>query len=251
MFVPAGRLWPFDHPLGQCNLPAEILFNVSQHIDELSLDEISETPANEIGNLIKMNERNGQMVKTAAKMLPRFNLRCKVQPLTRNLLQVQIQAERRFVWDTKVHGNSQAFWLFVADAQDVTILRASRIMFRSSMPTYSHTFTVPIEHMPEQLIIRMMSDAWLDSEDVVQVPTSSLSLPVQPSLKIVPQDLPPLACRGMMPSNQPLLDVSLLPATLDAIQTSVFHTLVYTSSNTVVCASEESSHHIFLAFVIW
>lgn len=243
-------MWPFDHPLGQCNLPAEVLYNVSQYIDEMSLDEITETSAAELGELIHMNERNGQMVKTAARLLPRFRLRCKVQSLSANLLRVEIEADRQFTWDAKAHGNAQAFWLSVADETDATILRIERILVRSSMTFYRHSFVIMIDTLPSQLIVRLMADGWLDSEDIAEIPTQSLPLPAPPAPKLSLLDLPLLSVRSALQSDVPF-DFSLLPSTFDSVQTQAFHTIAHTNSNTVVCTPDIKSRQLFVVLALW
>lgn len=243
-------MWPFDHPLGQCNLSAEILYNVSQFIDDMSLNEISDSSAAQLGKLIKMNERNGQMVKTAARLLPRFQLQCKVRPLSTNILLAEVRAERRFNWDSKAHGGAQAFWLWVADAEDNLILRTSRILFRSTMERYDHTFVIAMSSMPDQLVIRLMSDGWLDSEDVVEALTGSLALPSTPAPKLQVLDVPLLSTREAL-GNSVALDFKQVPPTMDPIQTQVFHSLAFTSNNTVISAPETKSRLMFMILAIW
>lgn len=243
-------MWPFDHPLGQCNLSADILYHVTQHIDDMPLDEVAETSASELGKLIHMNERNGQMVKTAARLLPRFRLKCRVQSLSANLLKVQVEAERRFTWDVKAHSNSQAFWLSVADENDISLLRIERILVRSSMAIYRHTFIITIDSLPNQLVVRLMADSWLDSEDVAEVPTASLLLPSLPMPKLPLLDLPLLPATKALKSELPL-DFSFLPTTFDAVQTQAFHTLAHASSNALVCVPDIRSRQVFVTLALW
>lgn len=53
---------------------------------------------------------------------PRLDLSSHVQPITRSTLKVILTITPDFQWDEKIHGNSEAFWIFVQVCWSSTLL---------------------------------------------------------------------------------------------------------------------------------
>ena len=69
-----------------------------------------------------------------------------------------------FQWDEKIHGNAEAFWIFVEDVDSESILHHEYFLLKSKYAQDEHVvkFFVPVfEPLPPQYFIRVVSDRWL------------------------------------------------------------------------------------------
>ena len=85
-------------------------------------------------------------------------------PLARSTLQVELTVTPDFQWDEKVHGNSEAFWVFVEDVDSEVLLHHEYFLLKKKYAEEEHilNFFVPIfEPLPPQYFIRVVSDKWL------------------------------------------------------------------------------------------
>lgn len=84
--------------------------------------------------------------------------------LARSTLQVELTITPDFQWDEKVHGNSEAFWVFVEDVDSEVLLHHEYFLLKKKYAEEEHilNFFVPIfEPLPPQYFIRVVSDKWL------------------------------------------------------------------------------------------
>lgn len=82
----------------------------------------------------------------------------------RSTLSVELVITPDFQWDEKVHGNSEAMWIFVEDVDSEIILHHEYFLLKSKFASDEHTlkFFVPVfEPLPPQYFIRIVSDKWL------------------------------------------------------------------------------------------
>ena len=85
-------------------------------------------------------------------------------PPGRSTLQVELTVTPDFQWDEKVHGNSEAFWIFVEDVDSEVLLHHEYFLLKKKYAEEEHilNFFVPIfEPLPPQYFIRVVSDKWL------------------------------------------------------------------------------------------
>lgn len=88
------QLWDNAHPLRQhSSLSAEILDKLENK--KLSIDTLKETPADEIGALIR-HTRMGPIVKRCAEEMPNLEADVSVQPITRSVLRITIYIHPNF-----------------------------------------------------------------------------------------------------------------------------------------------------------
>ena len=82
----------------------------------------------------------------------------------RSTLSVELVITPDFQWDEKIHGNSEAMWIFVEDVDSEIILHHEYFLLKSKFASDEHTlkFFVPVfEPLPPQYFIRIVSDKWL------------------------------------------------------------------------------------------
>ena len=122
------RLWWFQSPLRQFHYEKipENVFKVLEskrnrsNKDIYSLDDtlaLLEMQSNELGQYIHW-KKGGKTVQRCAGMLPRIEMNCIVQPVTRGILRFQIQLTPKFIWESKYHGGAVGFWLWVEDGDN-------------------------------------------------------------------------------------------------------------------------------------
>lgn len=128
------RLWWFDTPLRQfeSELPIKVYVALENWADHISRSRKSDSSSfdavlalldmqpDEVGQLCHWF-KGGERVKYFVEMLPRLNISCVVQPITRGILRFQVVLTPSWKWNARWHGSVQAFWLFVEDSDHNTM----------------------------------------------------------------------------------------------------------------------------------
>ena len=225
-------MWPFDNPIGQFELPADIVYNISQYADDWDARDLAALPPAELGALIHLNERLGTMAQTAASHLPRFTFEFVLEPLASDLLRIQVTATKDFVWSSKLHGSMENFWLWLSDADDTNILQITSLQLQASMSELSFEFLTTVPKLPSHFNIHLSSDRWMDSDETVLVPCDGVQMPAVESYKTQLQDIPLFNV-----SEKPGLRRSLVrsPSSLGPMETQVYHSLAHTTANCMIC----------------
>lgn len=250
--VRAERMWPFNHPLGQFDLSADLMYNIERWADELSLREISAMSDAEFGALVHQNERLGGFAIKAARAMPSLSISHSLQPLTHDLLRVRLELGRDFEWSDRYHGSAEAFWVWIEDEQSLSILQMTRILVRPSTKIVRHEFIVSVEStVPSALHIRVVSDRWMGAEDVHTIPLQDLIMPLAPPPHLPLLDLPLLSSeRAFTEPTLRNLYMTETP-TFDPVQTQCFHSLYHTSNNSLICSPSASHRGTLLELAIW
>ena len=82
----------------------------------------------------------------------------------RSNLHVELTIMPDFQWDDKIHGNAEAFWIFVEDVDGEAILHHEYFLLKAKYSQDEHIvrFFVPVfEPLPPQYFIKIVSDRWL------------------------------------------------------------------------------------------
>ncbi|KAF5363477.1 hypothetical protein D9756_000504 [Leucocoprinus leucothites] len=231
------RLWPYEHPLRQFELRAETLFKLQEWADDWTIQEILTLDAPSLGQLIHMNEAQGQAILKAAKQFPSLQIDYRLRPLGHDVLNVSIHLTPSFTWNPRLHGTSEPFWVWIEDHEGLTILQLAHIIIRPSTERMKLDFiiTITTEIRPPFLTIRVVCDRWIGAEDEVQVPLDSLIMPTASRSHTSVLSLPLLSTSIV---KQSVLQASLSQAisTFDAIQTQAYWTLIHTHYHALVCA---------------
>ncbi|XP_015771701.1 PREDICTED: U5 small nuclear ribonucleoprotein 200 kDa helicase-like [Acropora digitifera] len=200
------RMWLSMSPLRQFKkIPMEVVKRIEKK--EFPWERYYDLGATEIGELVHM-PKMGKTLYKFVHQLPKMELATHIQPITRSTLSVELVITPDFQWDEKIHGNSEAMWIFVEDVDSEIILHHEYFLLKSKFASDEHTlkFFVPVfEPLPPQYFIRIVSDKWLGSE--TQLPVSFRHL-------ILPEKNPP-------PTE--LLDLQPLP--VSALRNPAFESL--------------------------
>ncbi|KAI8086190.1 Sec63 Brl domain-containing protein [Halteromyces radiatus] len=247
------RMWTFQHPLQQMGLPMDIINKLENRTHEVSIEEMRDMEPSELGELVH-HRRMGMTIAKCVDQFPVLQLEARIAPMTRNVLNVDLTITPDFMWNDKVHGSVEPWWIWAEDSENVEIYYSEYFLLQKKQmgeEPVQINFTVPlVEPLPNQIYIRAVSDRWLGAETV---------LPVSFHHLILPQLYPP---------NTDLLDLQPLPVTalqddvlegicaqrfthFNPVQTQIFHTLYNTPHNALVGAPTGSGKTVAAELVMW
>merc|ERR1719233_1067363 len=183
------RLWGFEHPVKQFNQ-----FNIqwAQKLEDRSLwpERIVEMDAGEIGELLRVNRRNANIIIEYAKRIPFLDIECEAKPMTRHIMKLKLTVLPNFRWVKNQHGSSQSFLLMVDHGECFSgepqiyhheMLKITHKQWQSDEDIVVN-FTVPItDPMPNQYYIHSSSEHWMGSDGFTTVDFAKL---------VVPEDYP-------------------------------------------------------------
>lgn len=230
------------------SLSGDLIYNIKQWADDVAIEELVEMTASELGKLIRLNDRLGEVALTTAKQFPRLEIIPKLQPLSNDLLRVVCEVKPVFQWNDKVHHRAEWFWIWLSDAEDQEILQITKISIKQNTTTLRVEFNIALTDKPEMLNIRMMSDTWLGSESTTAIPLHDLVLPPQAPAKRKIID---------MPFHENLADERLaqLLRTREGLQSAFelqsLHSLFFSRANTLVAAPVCKSRDQLITVPIW
>ncbi|GAB2210389.1 hypothetical protein Droror1_Dr00015655 [Drosera rotundifolia] len=243
------RMWSVQTPLRQFSgIPNEILAKLEKK--DLAWERYYDLSSQEIGELIRL-PKMGKPLHKFIHEFPKLNLAARVQPITRSVLKVELTITPDFLWDDKVHGYVEPFWVVVEDNDGEYILHHEYFLLKKQYVNDDHTldFTVPIsEPLPPQYFIRVVSDKWLGSQTILPVSFRHLILPEKfppPTELLDLQPLPVTALRN--PSYEALY---LEFRHFNPVQTQVFTVLYNSDDNVLVAAPTGSGKTICAEFAI-
>ncbi|CAO2656748.1 Nn.00g055510.m01.CDS01 [Neocucurbitaria sp. VM-36] len=233
------RMWPTMTPLRQFpNCPRDIV-QKAERIDVNWSSYFGLDPPS-MGELLGM-PKAGKLVCQLVEKFPRLQIEATPRPITRSLLRMELTVRPDFVWDTELHGASEAFWILIEDCDGEQILFHDQFILRKDyadgdMNEHLIELTVPIdEPMPPNYFITVLSDRWMASETKLAVSFQKLILPAK------------------FPAHTPVLDLQPLPVSalkkkeymglydnvsrFNKVQTQVFNSLYTTDDNVLVGAA--------------
>lgn len=246
------RLWPYDQPLKQFDLKPDVFYALETWADEWAPAELATLGAEELGKLIHMNEHHGKALLIAVKQFPTVKILYNLRPLGPDVLKICVQVERAFTWNTKVHGSSEPFWLWVEDHDGMDILQLSHLLFRQTTETLNVDFviSIPDGRPSPSVTIRFVSDRWMGAEDEVKVSLETLTMPVASNSHTPILDIPFLAPTVLRnPAVESIFANRL--NNFNAIQSQVLWTLLNTQSHALLCAPTGSGKTTMLVAVVW
>ncbi|KAF7817694.1 DExH-box ATP-dependent RNA helicase DExH12 [Senna tora] len=243
------RMWSVQTPLRQFNgIPNDILLKLEKK--DLAWERYYDLSSQEIGELIRA-PKMGRTLHKFIHQFPKLNLAAHVQPITRTVLRVELTITPDFMWEDRVHGYVEPFWVIVEDNDGEYILHHEYFMLKKQYVDEDHTlnFTVPIyEPLPPQYFIRVVSDRWLGSQTVLPVSFRHLILPEKypPPTELL--DLQPLPVSALRNSSYEALYQDFKH--FNPVQTQVFTVLYNSDDNVLVAAPTGSGKTICAEFAI-
>lgn len=125
------RMWLSMTPLRQFNDLKLAKTIKTLEKKDFSWERLYDLTSTELGELIRQ-PRAGRVLHKYIHQFPRLDLSSHIQPVTRTTLKVQLSITPDFQWDDKVHGTSEAFWVYV------------HVRSFGSLPEYVVPFCLPL-----------------------------------------------------------------------------------------------------------
>ncbi|GLB33685.1 putative sec63 Brl domain containing protein [Lyophyllum shimeji] len=231
------RLWPFDQPLKQFDLRADIFYGLQEWADDWSVAQLATLDAESLGRLVHLNVHHGQALLNAAKQFPAVQISYDLRPLGADVLKIAVRVQRAFTWNVKVHGTTEPLWLWVEDHEGLVILQLAHLIFRHTTATLNIDFVISIPNgiPPPSVTIRYVSDRWMGAEDEILVPLESLVMPIPSTSNTPLLDLPLLSTSIV---KNPTVEnmISRRIAHFNAIQTQTYWSLINTKCHALLSA---------------
>lgn len=244
------RMWLSMTPLRQFKkMPLEVVKKLEKK--DFPWERLYYLGHNEIGELIHA-PKMGKVIHKFIHQFPKVELATHIQPITRATLSVELTITPDFQWDDKIHGNSEAFWIFVEDVDGEVILHQEYFLLKAKYAADEHIikFFVPVfEPLPPQYFIRVVSDRWLHAETQLPVSFRHLFLPEKNTPPTELLDLQPLPVSALRNPDFEALYQDKFPY-FNPIQTQVFNALYNSDDNIFIGAPTGSGKTICGEFAI-
>jgi activating signal cointegrator complex subunit 3 len=248
------RLWPHQHILRQF-IPSGLL--TTHNIMELErarldVEDLLDLTPHDLCSMITISPAHAKSVLRCARNVPWLHLATTVQPLTRDVLRINIDITCQFEWNPQVHGDNQYWWIWIESPEDEQILHHEQWICTKQMATQNQhflSFTIPIsEPLPTQYILKAMNDTWIGSSQAETVSFHDILLPqkepVHPELLPL-QPIPTTALR-----NPRAIELFKRFTHFNPVQTQAFHTLYHTDYNVFLGAPTGSGKTVICELAI-
>ncbi|GFE52758.1 sec63 domain-containing DEAD DEAH box protein [Babesia ovis] len=244
------RMWSVMLPLRQFkSLPDELVLKLERN--DFTWDRYYDLSSVELGELCRQ-PKLGKTLHKLIHLVPRLDLQVFVQPLTRDILRVEVGITPDFQWDPKLHGSNERFWLFVEDGSGEKILHSQTFVLPAfiagNVPETSVFFTVEISHpLCSHYFLRVISEKWIGSSNKVSISFSRLILPEKshPFTEMIDQQPRPVMSLVNTPGDLVKLNKTFFRKAFgdthfNSIVTRVFDTVYSQPDTTLLCAPSRS-----------
>lgn len=231
------RMWLSMSPLRQfTGVPAEIIKKLERK--EFPWERYYDLNQQELGELAGI-PRHGKTIHKFVHQFPKLNMQVRVQPITRSHLQVDLTIDPDFEYNDAVCGPSEAFWVWVQDADSEVLLHYEYFVLKQKYASDEHLlsfFVELFEPMPPNYFVSIVSDRWLRCETRLPISFAHLILPDKypPHTELL--DLQPKPVGALSNREYESLYSSNGVKNFNAIQTQVFNALYGTDENVFVGA---------------
>lgn len=229
------RLWAFEHPLAQFELPEAVMRNI--RAKNPLVDALRSMDAGELGDLVH-NSRMGGVILKLVDRIPLLEVSLEIFPITSNVMRIVVQLEPDFTWEERYHGQAQFFWVTVEELENTDILHVEKFILNRRLMATVHemTFMVPLaDPLPAQIVVRVVSDSWMGLESVHPISFQHLIRPQNETIRTSLLRLQPLPIRALHDKEVEKLYEPRFRY-FNPMQTMAFHTL-YNTQNSVFVGS--------------
>jgi pre-mRNA-splicing helicase BRR2 len=245
------RMWLSMSPLRQFRgVPAEIIKKLERK--EFPWERYYDLNQQELGELAGI-PRHGKIIHKFVHQFPKVDVQVHVQPITRSHLQVDLTITPDFEYDEEVCGPTEAFWVWVQDADSEMILHHEYFVLKQKYAADPHhlSFSVELfEPLPPNYFVSVVSDRWLRCETRLPVSFKHLILPDKYPAHTELLDLQPKPVSAIGNKELEVLYSGKGIKQFNAIQTQVFNALYGSDENVFVGAPSGSGKVYSIYFLI-
>lgn len=246
------RIWPFQHPLHQFDLPVPVLKNLDEKEGTTSIESLRDMEAAEIGSLVH-NHGAGKTISKILDNFPTLTVEAEIAPLNRDVLRIRLWLTPDFRWNDRHNGTSESYWIWVENSETSEIYHHEFFILNRKKLYDDHelSFTIPLQDpLPSQIYVRAVSDRWLGAETVYPVSFQHLIRPDTESVYTDLLDLQPLPISAL--KNPALEEIyGQRFQFFNPMQTQIFHTLYHTPANVLLGSPTGSGKTIACELAMW
>lgn len=244
------RLWPFQHPLHQFDLPKPVLNKLDEK--QLTIEALRDMEPAEIGGLVN-NHNAGKRISKIIENFPTVSIDAEIAPLNRDVLRIKLYITPDFRWNDQLHGTSESFYIWVENSETSEIYHHEFFILnrRKLYDDHELNFTIPLsDPLPTQIYVRAVSDKWLGAETVTPVSFQHL---IRPDTESVYTDLLNLQPLPISALNNPGLEEIYAKRFqfFNPMQTQIFHTLYHTPANILLGSPTGSGKTVAAELAMW
>lgn len=245
------RIWAFQHPLHQFELPLPILKQLDSK-EGLSIESLKDMDAAEIGSLVH-NHGAGKTISRILDNFPTLSIDAEIAPLNRDVLRIRLFLTPGFRWNDKHNGTSESYWIWVENSETSEIYHHEFFILnrRKLYDDHELSFTIPLsDPLPTQIYVRAVSDRWLGAETVHAVSFQHL---IRPDTESVYTDLLNLQPLPLSALKNPALEEIYAQRFqfFNPMQTQLFHCLYHTPANVLLGSPTGSGKTIACELAMW
>ncbi|CAK7228554.1 Putative steryl acetyl hydrolase mug81 [Sporothrix eucalyptigena] len=246
------RVWPFEHPLSQFELPRPVLAQLDEKGTVASIESLRDMEPGEIGSLVR-NHGAGNKITRILNNFPTLTVEAEIAPLNRDVLRIKLYLYPDFRWNDQIHGTSESYYIWVENSETSEIYHHEFFVLsrRKLHDDHEMNFTIPLsDPLPDQIYVRAVSDRWLGAETVTPVSFQHLIRPDTESVYTDLLDLQPLPITAL--KNPVLEDIYAQRFQyFNPMQTQIFHTLYHTPANVLLGSPTGSGKTVAAELAMW
>lgn len=248
----SDRLWSYQHPLAQFDLPPLIIQKLEAKGTGTSIEDLRDMEAAEIGQLVN-NQRYGPQIARLLDNFPTISVETEIQPLNRDVLRIKLFITPEFSWNDKYHGASEPYWIWVENSETAEIYHSEYFILtkRKLYDDHELNFTIPLsDPLPSQIYVRAVSDRWLGAETVTPISFQHLIRPDTETVYTPLLNLQPLPITAL--KNEKLERIyGTKFQYFNPMQTQIFHCLYHTNSNVLLGSPTGSGKTVACELAMW
>lgn len=246
------RVWPYEHPFHQFDLPNAVLRNLDEKGSTGSIDSLRDMDSAEIGSLVH-NQKMGSTIGRLLDNFPTLTVEAEIAPLNRDVLRIKLFITPDFRWNDRHHGKSESYWIWVENSESSEIYHHEYFILsrRKLYDEHELNFTIPLtDPLPSQIYVRAISDRWLGAETVTPVSFQHLIRPDTESVYTDLLNLQPLPIKAL---KNPLLEeiYGHRFQFFNPMQTQLFHCMYHTDANVLLGSPTGSGKTIAAELAMW